>query len=186
MSSSTRKCWAKKVRDYLMFKAKLLDMKVATESELLSMLNTAEIKTIGGEILLTWGGPMLSSIINPEVNHEVLMEVALTKPSKFLNNGVTYNCVQQMAKTMLELMLHHEKKNENFVVLSHTHNLLPYTPDKILEFSASHEKNFFRTVLKKDEKQLCLKRAERERVRKLIIKVNQNISINLIYNLIYI
>ena len=67
LPSSARKCWAKKVRQYLYMKSMLFNITVTDESELLSLLATSDIRTIGGEIFLTWGGPALSSIILPEV-----------------------------------------------------------------------------------------------------------------------
>ena len=41
----------------------------SSEPELLSLLNTAEIKTLGGEVLLTWGGDTLARILNPAEAH---------------------------------------------------------------------------------------------------------------------
>ena len=62
MPSSTRKCWANKLREFLLFKALVYNTTISTETELLSLLTTAEIKTVGGELLLTLGGPVLFSI----------------------------------------------------------------------------------------------------------------------------
>ena len=67
MPSSSRKCWAKKVRHFLHLKSKLFNLTIDTEPELLSLLTTSDIKTIGGEVLATWGGPALASITHPEV-----------------------------------------------------------------------------------------------------------------------
>ena len=67
MPSSSRKCWAKKVRQFLHLKSKLFNLTINTEPELLSLLTTSDIKTIGGEVLATWGGPALASITHPEV-----------------------------------------------------------------------------------------------------------------------
>ena len=159
-----------------MFKASVLNITVATETELLSMLNTPEIKTIGGEILLTWGGSALSSIVNPEVNHEVLMEVGLTKPVTFLTNGVKYSCVKEMAAAMLGLMLEHEKGSMDLTVLAHTHNLLPYSGNSTVQAEAEDIKNYFRTVLRPEDKVMCLKKDDRMVVRNLIMKVNDCIK----------
>jgi len=170
MPSSTRKCWAKQVREFLMFKASVLNITMTTETELLSLLNTAEIKTIGGEILLTWGGSVLSSIVNPEVNHEVLMEVGLTKPLAFLSNGVKYSCVKEMAEAMLGLMLHHEQGVMDLTVLAHTHNLLPFAGNSTVGAEAADIKNYLRTVLRPEDKLMCLKKDDRMVVRNLIMK----------------
>ena len=64
---------------------------------------------IGREILLTWGGSILSSIVNPEGGLEVLIKVGLTMPLAFLSNWVKYSCDKELAETMLGLMLDHEK-----------------------------------------------------------------------------
>ena len=180
MPSSTRKCWAKQVRDYLMFKASVLNITVTTETELLSLLNTPEIKTIGGEILLTWGGSVLSSIVNPEVNHEVLMEVSLTPPTTFLTNGVKYSCVKEMAAAMLGLMLEHEKGSMDLTVFAHTHNLLPFAGNSTSKAEAEDIKNFFRTVLRPEDKLMCLKKDDRTVVRNLIMKVTCQLKFSMI------
>ena len=171
MPSSSRQCFAKKLRDYLKFKSVVLNVTVQSETELLSMLNTAEIKTVGGEVLLTWGGPVLSSIVNPEVSHEVLMEIAMTQPSHYLNNGVMYSCLQKMANALLSYMTQQQKGLMNFRVLSHVHNLIPFTDSRILEASAEDLKMFVRTVLSDDEKTLCLNKKDRDLMRNLILKV---------------
>jgi len=170
MPSATRKCFAKKLRDYLSFKSVLYNVTVQSETELLSLLNTAEIQTVGGEILLTWGGPALSSIVNPEVAHEVLMEIALTHPSHFLTNGALCSCVKQMATSLLSLMIQHENGLMDFTVLAHLHNLLPFSDDRILEASAQDLKMYVRTVLSQEEKTLCLNREERDLMRSVILK----------------
>ena len=171
MPSATRKCFAKKLRDYLSFKSVLYNVTVQSETELLSLLNTAEIQTVGGEILLTWGGPALSSIVNPEVAHEVLMEIALTHPSHFLTNGALCSCVKQMATSLLSLMIQHENGLMDFTVLAHLHNLLPFSDDRVLEARAQDLKMYVRTVLSQEEKTLCLNREERDLMRSVILKV---------------
>ena len=171
MPSSIRKCWANKLREYLLFKSMVYNVTITTETELLSLLTSAEIKTIGGELLLTWGGPVLSSILNPEVTHEVLMEVALTKPSLFLANGVLYSCMKAMARALFKIMEHHEHGKIDFMVLAHVHNLLPFAGNGILGANNTDLKHFVRTVLRENEKTLCLKEEDREMMRNLLIKV---------------
>ena len=171
MPSSTRKCWANKLREFLLFKALVYNMTISTETELLSLLTTAEIKTVGGELLLTWGGPVLSSIINPEVAHEVLMEVALTKPSLYLANGVLYSCMKAMARALLKIMEHHEHGKLDFMVLTHVHNLVPFAGNEILGANNTDLKHFVRTVLNSGEKTMCLMKEDREMMRNLLIKV---------------
>ena len=69
MSSMARRCWALKVRDFLLMKAALFGVEVASEPELLSVLSTSDIKAIGGEVLLTWGGAALAGITHPQVTN---------------------------------------------------------------------------------------------------------------------
>ena len=172
MPSSTRKCFAKKLRDYLAFKSMVVNVTVESETELLSMLNTAEIKTVGGEILLTWGGPVLSSIVNPEAGHEVLMEVAETQPSHYLTNGVLCSCVRQMANSLLDMKLQAQNDQLDFTGLAHLHNLLPYSDSRVLEASAQDLKMYVRTVLSEEEKAVCLNKNERDLMRNLVLKVS--------------
>ena len=179
MPSATRKCFAKKLRDYLSLKSMLYNVTLQSETELLSLLNTAEIQTVGGEILLTWGGPALSSIVNPEVAHEVLMEVAMTHPSHYLTNGALCSCVRQMASSLLSLMIQHENGMMDFTVLAHLHNLLPFSDDRILEASATDLKMYVRTVLSQQEKTLCLNRKERALMRNLVLKVCRKVVFGL-------
>ena len=42
-------------------------IQVNGEVELLSLLSAAEIRSIGAEIMLTWGGETLASITHPKV-----------------------------------------------------------------------------------------------------------------------
>ena len=173
MPSSTRKCWANKLREFLLFKALVYNVTISTETELLSLMTTAEIKTVGGELLLTWGGPVLTSIINPEVAHEVLMEVALTKPSLYLANGVLYSCMKKMARALLKIMEHHEHGNLDLMVLTHVHNLVPFAGNEILGANNLDLKHFVRTVLDSGEKTMCLMKDDREMMRNLLIKVRR-------------
>ena len=75
ISSSVRKCWAKKMRQYLHLKAEMFNVTVRSEPQLLSLLTTADIRTFGGDILLTWGGTALTSILHPEVEFYFQIEL---------------------------------------------------------------------------------------------------------------
>merc|ERR1719370_1523034 len=169
MPSSSRKCWAKKVRQFLNLKSKMFNLTIDTEPELLSLLTTSDIKTIGGEVLATWGGPALASITHPEVMHEVLMAIGHLQPHLFVRNGVTYNCMKVMANALMDTMIREEGK-VNFRVLTHVHNLIPYSDKRVLEASAEDMKLFITTVLKPVCKAVCLKTEERELVRLMILK----------------
>merc|ERR1719470_800704 len=170
MPSSSRKCWAKKVRQFLQLKSLMFNVTVTTEPELLSLLTTSDIKAIGGEVLLTWGGPALASITHPEVMHEVLMAVSHTHPHLYVRNGVTYECMKDMANAMLDFMMKEEGGKVNLRVLTHVHNLVPYSDHRILEASAEDLKLFISTVLRPVCKAMCLKSKERELVRQMILK----------------
>jgi len=169
MPSSSRKCWAKKVRQFLNLKSMMFNITIDTEPELLSLLTTSDIKTIGGEVLATWGGPALASITHPEVMHEVLMAIGHLQPHLFVRNGVTYNCMKVMANALMDTMIREEGK-VNFRVLTHVHNLIPYSDKRVLEASAEDMKLFITTVLKPVCKAVCLKAEERELVRQMILK----------------
>jgi len=169
MPSSSRKCWAKKVRKFLQLKSKLFNQTVKSEPELLSLLSTSDIKAIGGEVLATWGGPALASITHPEVMHEVLMTIGHSDPHLFIRNGVTYNCMKVMANALLDTMIK-EEGVVNLRVLAHVHNLVPFSDGRILEASQEDIKLYITTVLKPICKAVCLKSTERDLVRRLILK----------------
>ena len=114
--------------------------------------------------------------------HEVLMTVAHTSPSHYLRNGVTYGCMVTMANTLLDTMIREEGK-VNLAALTHVHNLVPYTDDRILEATAEDIKLYVSTVLRPVCKAVCLKGRERELVRKLILKVR--LSSSLIYRSLF-
>eukprot|EP00091_Calanus_sinicus_P004862 TRINITY_DN1522_c1_g1_i1.p1 TRINITY_DN1522_c1_g1~~TRINITY_DN1522_c1_g1_i1.p1 ORF type:complete len:1087 (-),score=342.03 TRINITY_DN1522_c1_g1_i1:65-3325(-) len=170
MPSSSRKCWAKKVRQFLHLKSLMFNVTVTSEPDLLSLLSTSDIKAIGGEILLTWGGPALASITHPEVMHEVLMAVSHTHPHLYVRNGVTYECMKVMANAMLDFMIKEEGGKVNLRVLTHVHNLVPYSDNRVLEASGEDIKLFISSVLRPVCKAVCLKSKERELVRKMILK----------------
>eukprot|EP00092_Neocalanus_flemingeri_P002648 GFUD01002836.1.p1 GENE.GFUD01002836.1~~GFUD01002836.1.p1 ORF type:complete len:1672 (-),score=322.02 GFUD01002836.1:132-4439(-) len=169
MPSSARRCWAKKVRQFLHLKALLFNVTVNSESELLSLLTTSDIKTVGGEIFLTWGGPALASITHPEVMHEVLMIVGYTFPHLYLRNGVTYNCMKVMANALLDTLIR-EEGGINFRVLTHVHNLVPYTDTRVLEAGPADIRLYVSSVLSPTCKAVCLKKKERELVRQMILQ----------------
>eukprot|EP00092_Neocalanus_flemingeri_P017774 GFUD01019231.1.p1 GENE.GFUD01019231.1~~GFUD01019231.1.p1 ORF type:complete len:1097 (-),score=213.54 GFUD01019231.1:132-3056(-) len=169
MPSSARRCWAKKVRQFLHLKALLFNVTVNSESELLSLLTTADIKTVGGEIFLTWGGPALASVTHPEVMHEVLMAVGHTRPHLYLRNGVTYTCMKVMANALLDTMMR-EEGGINFRVLTHVHNLVPYTDTRVLKAGPADIRLYVSSVLSSTCKAVCLKKKERELVRQMILQ----------------
>ena len=68
-------------------------------------------------------------------------------------------------------MLHHENGQTDMMVLTHVHNLLPYTDNSILEAEAEHLKLWVRTVLDEFDRTVCLKKAERDNMRNVLLKV---------------
>ena len=104
--------------------------------------------------------------------HEVLMAVGHTVPHLYVRNGVTYECMVVMANAMLDVMIKEEGKI-NLRVLTHVHNLMPYTDNRVLEASPEDIKLFISTVLRPMCKAVCLKRKERELVREMILKVGE-------------
>ena len=106
-----------------------------------------------------------------QVMHEVLMAIGHLQPHLFVRNGVTYNCMKVMANALLDTMIREEGK-VNFRVLTHVHNLIPYSDKRVLEASAEDMKLFITTVLKPVCKAVCLKTEERELVRQMILKVS--------------
>jgi hypothetical protein len=68
--------------------------------------------------------------------HELLMTVGHTHPHLYVRNGVTYECMKVMANAMLDLIIKEEGGEVNLRVLTHVHNLVPYSDNRILEASA--------------------------------------------------
>ena len=103
------------------------------------------------------------------------MAVGRLEPHHFLSNGVTYSCMQTMGRSLADFMVKHEKGEVDLTALTHAHNLLPFASDgelRILNATANDLKTFLQTVLKPDEKILCLKTREREFFRNIILKVS--------------
>ena len=99
------------------------------------------------------------------------MAVGHTHPHLYVRNGVTYDCMKVMANAMLDAMIKEEGGMVNYRVLTHVHNLVPYSDNRILEASAEDIKLFISTVLRPVCKAVCLKVKERELVRQMILKV---------------
>jgi len=169
MSSMARRCWARKVRDYLLMKAGLFGVEVASEPELLSVLSTSDIKAIGGEVLLTWGGAALAGITHPQVQHEVLMTVAHNPPHFLLHNGVTLADVELLSRTLLDSLLSHFDGNVTLPVLTHLHNLLPFADDRILGARPEDMRLYVRSVLRETCKAVCIPTRARLRLRSFLL-----------------
>jgi len=169
MSSMARRCWALKVRDFLLMKAALFGVEVASEPELLSVLSTSDIKAIGGEVLLTWGGAALAGITHPQVQHEVLMTVAHNPPHFLLHNGVTLADVELLSRTLLDSLLNHNGGNVTLAVLTHLHNLLPFADDRILSARPEDMRLYVRSVLRETCKAVCIPTRARLRLRSFLL-----------------
>ena len=66
------RCFVSAIRRYLRAKAVAFDMELSSDIELLSLLSSADIRAIGAELLLSWGGEVLTSIPHPEVLYQGL------------------------------------------------------------------------------------------------------------------
>ena len=80
------------------------------------------------------------------------------------------------------LMLEHEKGSMDLTVLAHTHNLLPFAGNSTVQAEAEDIKNFFRTVLRPEDKLMCIKKDDRMVVRNLIMKVNETLMSKVLSN----
>jgi len=182
MPAMTRKCWAKKVRQFLRLKAEVYGVEVTNELELLSMLSTSDIKAIGGEVFLTWGAAALTGIAHPQVRHEVLMTIAHNPPHFLLHNGVGLADVERLANTLLDSLSHNCSQgqgpnpcNASLSTLTHMHNLLPFADDRVLDYdrvlSASPEdaKLYVSSVLRVICKSVCLPSRLRKRMRTFLL-----------------
>merc|ERR1719397_2316419 len=94
----------------------------------------------------------------------------MTRPSHLLTNGVLCTCVKQMATALLDMDIQHQQGQLDFTVLTHLHNLLPYSDSRVLDASARDLRMFVRTVLTEEEKTVCLNMKERDLMRNLILK----------------
>jgi len=169
MPSMARKCWAKKIRQFLRVKADLFNVTVENELELLSLLSTSDIKAVGGEVLLTWGSAPLTGITHPKVQHEVLMTVAANPPHYLLHNGVGLDDVEKVTKTLFNSLLNHFG-SVTLSALAHLHNLVPFADDRILEASAEDARLFVSTVLKPVSKAICLPTQSRRTFRSFLLQ----------------
>jgi hypothetical protein len=150
-------------------KAALFDVKVKSELELLSVLSTSDLKAVGGEILLTWGGEALTGIIHPQVHHEVLMTVGHSPPFYFFTSGVGVDEFNKMANNLLDQMVT-EHGQVSLTHLGHLHNLVPYADSRILDASSSDVKLFVSSVLLQICKSVCLSREARMQMRNFLLK----------------
>jgi uncharacterized membrane protein len=176
MPAMARKCWALKIRQFLRLKAELYGVEVTSELELLSLLSTADIKAIGGEVFLTWGSTALAGITHPQVQHEVLMTVAHNPPHFLLHNGVGLADVEHLSSTLLDSLMHNCSQGltvpctASLSTLTHLHNLLPFADDRILTASSENSRLYVSTVLRVICKSVCLPARSRTRMRSFLIQ----------------
>merc|ERR1719500_2056996 len=174
MPAMARKCWARKIRQFLRLKAELYGVEVTSELELLSLLSTSDIKAIGAEVFLTWGSSALTGITHPQAQHEVLRTVASSPPYFLLNNGVGLADVEHMSTTLLDSLLHNCSRGltvpctASLSTLTHLYNLLPFADDRILTASPEHAKLFVSGVLRVHSKSVCLPARSRTRMRSFL------------------
>merc|ERR1719315_155525 len=169
--SDNRKCLARAVRKYLLLKSELYGVNVSSEVELLSMLTTADIRSIGAEIFLTWGGVVLAEIPHPEVLYEVLMVIANEAPHIFIHNGVSVRGIELLAHKMYELLLSKNEKAVNIAVLKKMRDLIPYL-NMPISASAEEIRHFVETAYSSAplSRTICLPQESRNTLRDFIVK----------------
>jgi len=171
MPSDNRRCFARAIRKYLMLKSGLYGVSFTSEVELLSMLTTADIRSIGAEIFLVWGGVVLSEIPHPEVLLEVLTVIANDAPHIYLHNGVSVDDLHLLSHAMYDLLLAKNEKKVDIGVLAKMRDLLPYLDDP-LPVPAADIRLFVETSYTSSPlaRTVCLPRKSRSALRNFIIE----------------
>merc|ERR1712200_197175 len=104
--SDARMCFVTAIRNYLMTKAEAFNQSVESDIELLSLLSSSDIRAIGAEVFLSWGGDVLYNIPHPEVSYELLLKIGEEQPHLFFHNGVTYDDLQMFFRSGYASDLH--------------------------------------------------------------------------------
>jgi len=168
--STSRMCLVKAIRRYLRSKAVAVGSDLSSEIELLSLLSSADIRAIGAELLLSWGGEVLSNIPHPEVSYEVLLKLSEENPHLYFHNGVSFDDMTTLATQMLETLKKKNEDNVDFGVLKKMRDLLPFLDSKLLA-SSSDIQQFFRLAYPSPlAKGICVPDTNRQRFRDLMIK----------------
>jgi len=172
--SGVRKCLARGVREYMVLKSELYNIPVSGEIELLSLLSTADIRAIGAEVFLTWGGKVLSEITHPEVRKEVLQVIASDAPHIYFHNGVSYKDVQLMATTLFDQLLDDNQNVVDLGVLKKMRDLLPFL-DRMVEASPADTRMWVSSVHSTTlSRGICTSMNNRNLVRNMLIKAYGN------------
>jgi len=172
MPSNIRKCWAKKVRQYLFLKSTLYNVTIQHEVELLSLMSTADIRAIGADVLLTWGGRVLTGITHPQVMIESLIAVAQESPALYLNNGVWFSDMANMADTLF-LALRSVTGSVDLAILTKMRDLVPFLSYSYLSnFTKPDIQMFVRSVLRASpySRTICTSAEGRKNIRDFILK----------------
>jgi len=171
IKSDVRKCLVRKLRDYLSLKSELYGVKVGAEIELLSLLSTADIRAVGPQLLLTWGGEVLTKITHPQVMREVLQITASYAPHIYFHNGVDLAGLKTMADTYYKILLQDNTNVVDITVLKKMRDFLPYL-DTVVDATRDDIKLFFTTVLEADPQSrgICTPLKNRNLLRNMIIK----------------
>jgi len=170
--SDMRMCFVSAIRRYLRSKSVAFGMELSSDIELLSLLSSADIRAIGAELLLSWGGDVLASIPHPEVSYEVLMKISEENPHLYFHNGVSFDAITRLAANMLKIS---KKKNGgvvDFGVLKRMRDLLPFLESfDDITLSAPQIEQFFRSVYTDSmNKAVCIPDQFRQRFRNFIVK----------------
>jgi len=155
--SDARMCFVTAIRTYLKTKAEAFNQTAESDIELLSLLSSSDIRAIGAEIFLSWGGDVLSKIPHPEVSYEILLKIGEEQPHLFFHNGVTYDDIKMLAAQLYNIL---KAKNNGIIDLSVVKkmgSLLPYLTS-MPQVSSKDLQIFFRSGYASDlHKGVCMK-----------------------------
>merc|ERR1712142_497495 len=170
--SDARMCFVTAIRNYLKTKAEAFNLSAESDIELglLSLLSSSDIRAIGAEVFLSWGGDVLYNIPHPEVSYEILLKIGEEQPHLFFHNGVTYDDIQKLAAQLYKIL---QAKNSGVVdisVMKKMGSLLPYL-STMPEFASQDLQMFFRSGYVSDlHKGVCMKSDDMARFSGLITK----------------
>jgi len=168
--SDARMCFVTAIRNYLMTKAEAFNQSAESDIELLSLLSSSDIRAIGAEVFLSWGGDVLYNIPHPEVSYEILLKIGEEQPHLFFHNGVTYDDIQKLAAQLYKILQAKNSGTVDISVLKKMGSLLPYL-SSMPEVARQDLQMFFRSGYASDlHKGVCMKSYDMARFSDLITK----------------
>merc|ERR1712142_453706 len=140
------------------------------ELGMLSLLSSSDIRAIGAEVFLSWGGDVLYNIPHPEVSYEILLKIGEEQPHLFFHNGVTYDDIQKLAAQLYKILQAKNSGVADISVMKKMGSLLPYL-STMPEFASQDLQMFFRSGYASDlHKGVCMKSDDMARFSGLITK----------------